>query len=186
MGRGRETGANDFCRPNGTPLRNSHVPITECQDGSFCCGYNNTNCCSQSQGSFIVDGQVTTSKPSLSSTSSFTASATSSAIASTSSKSSSNTGAIAGGVVGVVVGLLLVLGALWFFLRRRKGASADSDGVVQQSQRPQFSEMESTEQQRHELVGSGVGYKKVRQSNLGRGMVEVPERYELDAGLGPG
>lgn len=53
--------------------------------------------------------------------------------------------------------------------------------MVQQSQRPAFSEMESSEQQRHELVageGEGeVGYKKVGRSGLGAGQV-----HELDAG----
>lgn len=129
-----------------------------------------------------MNGQITTSKPS--STSSSSASATSSAAASTPSKSSSNTGAIAGGAVGGVVGLLFVIGALWWFQRRRKRAPADSV-AVQQSQRPHLAEMDSTERQTHELVGSGVGYKKVRQSSLGGGgMVEVPGRYELDAAAG--
>lgn len=54
-----------------------------------------------------------------------TVTATSSAAASTSSNSSSNTGAIAGGVVGGVVGLLFISGALWYFSRRRKRASAE-------------------------------------------------------------
>lgn len=79
------------------------------------------------------------------------------------------------------MGLLLILGALWWFLRRRKRTPADN-GVMQQSQQPGFSEMESSEQQRHELVGEGVGYKKIRQSSLGG--EGVPERYELGAAGG--
>lgn len=35
--------------------------------------------------------------------------------------SSTNTGAIAGGVVGGLVGLAIIIGGVWFFLRRRRG-----------------------------------------------------------------
>ncbi|KAE9971349.1 hypothetical protein EG328_005710 [Venturia inaequalis] len=178
--------------PNGTPLRNSHVPLTQCQDGSLCCGYNNTNCCSRSQGSFIVNGQVSTSNPSSSTTTTTGTSATSSPASSSPSTSSRNTGAIAGGVVGGVVGLLVVLGAVWWGLRGRKRGDVDTvdtdggggggggNGVAQQAPRPGFSEMDSSEQQMHELVGGRgvpVGYKKVRQSSLG-------EVHELDGGAG--
>jgi nitrate reductase gamma subunit len=46
-----------------------------------------------------------------------TAAPITSAAAGTAAKS--NTGAIAGGVVGGVLGLLLLIGLIWFFLRRR-------------------------------------------------------------------
>ncbi|QDS67703.1 hypothetical protein FKW77_005564 [Venturia effusa] len=168
--------------PNGTPVRDSHTPLTECQDNSLCCGRNNTVCCSQGQGKFIVNGQVTNSKPSStsSSSSSPTASATSSTAPASSSNSSSNTGAIAGGVVGGVAGLLLILGALWGFLRRRKRAPADT-GAIQQSssQRPPLSEMDSSEPQKHEMASEGLGYRNVGQNVLGGGVSEV---HELDGG----
>jgi hypothetical protein len=175
------------CRSNGTPLRNSHVPVTECQDGSFCCGNNNTKCCSAGQGSFVVNGQVTISKPSSTSSttsSTSTATSTSSVVVAMTSKSSSNTGAIAGGVVGGVVGLVLILGAIWFFVRRRKSVGADTGA----KERLALHEMESTDAQRHEMMGSGsfaTGNKKMGQSGAttGPGMVEVPGTHELDAGV---
>ncbi|KAJ5376741.1 hypothetical protein N7509_013627 [Penicillium cosmopolitanum] len=43
--------------------------------------------------------------------------------------SSTNKGAIAGGVVGGVCGALLILGLLWFFLRRRRSSSVTKHEV---------------------------------------------------------
>ncbi|CAI7635861.1 unnamed protein product [Penicillium manginii] len=43
--------------------------------------------------------------------------------------SSTNTGAIAGGVVGGVCGAVLILGLIWFFLRRRRSSPAAKDEV---------------------------------------------------------
>src|SRR4030095_10785409 len=49
-----------------------------------------------------------------------TSSPSSSATSGSSSSTSSNAGAIAGGVVGGIAGLALIVGLLWFFIRRRK------------------------------------------------------------------
>jgi len=175
--------------PDGTPVRNSHVPVTKCQDGSFCCGNNNTHCCSAGQGVFIVNGQVSNSKPSASSASASKSSASKSAAPSSASStgslgsdsssnsgsSSSHTGAIAGGVVGGVLGLALVAGAIWFLLRRRR-TSHNTPKVA--------SELDSAETQRHELGGTSAGHARSDVKppmNQGPGMTELPGTHELPA-----
>ncbi|KAB8251628.1 hypothetical protein BDV35DRAFT_337981 [Aspergillus flavus] len=60
-------------------------------------------------------------------TASPTSSATSSTASSESSGSSTNKGAIAGGVVGGVCGVLIIIGIIWFLLRRRRLSSASRD-----------------------------------------------------------
>lgn len=51
-----------------------------------------------------------------------TSTATASATGSPDDDSSNNTGAIAGGVVGGVVGAVVIIGAVWFFLRRQRSS----------------------------------------------------------------
>jgi len=56
--------------PAGTAnLTQSDVIVTTCGDGSYCCGLNNSTCCSSGSGYWIVDGKVYThdSKPASSS-----------------------------------------------------------------------------------------------------------------------
>ncbi|KAJ6001577.1 hypothetical protein N7499_002520 [Penicillium canescens] len=49
------------------------------------------------------------------------------------SSSSSNTGAIAGGVVGGVAGLAILIGLIWFFLRRRSQSKKSAAGPTDPS-----------------------------------------------------
>jgi len=77
----------------------------------------------------------TTSTSSLSTTSS---SASTSTTSSGISHSSPKAGVIAGSVVGSVAGLLLILGVIIFFLRHRKGASAQAT-VVSYTGKPELS-----------------------------------------------
>jgi len=116
------------------------MKVIQCPDQSWCCeggasNLNATNCCEQSKGSWIVNGQVTGVNPNSTSTSSssFSSSATKTAAAATGTQSpapqntvvassgggGSHIGAIVGGVVGGVAALLLLAGAIWFLIRRR-------------------------------------------------------------------
>lgn len=71
---------------------------------------------------YYYKATTTSATASTSQTSTSTSAATSTA--SESHGTSTNTGAIAGGVVGGVCGALLILGLIWFILRRRRSSSA--------------------------------------------------------------
>jgi LPXTG-motif cell wall-anchored protein len=127
-----------------------------------------------------VNGQVTSNKPTSSSSASSTTSTSSSSSSSTgaptsspTAKSSSNTGAIAGGVVGGIGGLALIIGALWFFLRRRKTAHPEKVSPL--------NEMDAIETQRHEMPDSGSSIPMTGKSH-NSGMTEVAGTHELPTG----
>jgi hypothetical protein len=42
---------------------NDTVPITKCNDGSYCCGQNNATCCTAEQGVWIVNDQIALTSP---------------------------------------------------------------------------------------------------------------------------
>ncbi|EAU33250.1 predicted protein [Aspergillus terreus NIH2624] len=73
-------------------------------------------------GSAIVSTIPPTSTASSPATDTSTSTATS--IGAASGGSSTNTGAIAGGVVGGVAGAVLIIAALWFFMRRHRASKA--------------------------------------------------------------
>ncbi|KAI0013098.1 hypothetical protein F4779DRAFT_476638 [Xylariaceae sp. FL0662B] len=122
---------------------NEDAEITSCADGSYCCGSNNTECCAQRQGKFIVNNQVSSSLPpettsSSSSTSIPAASATSSTGTSSSTPTSSpvalqrsglSGGAIAGiSVAGTLVGVGIVAAAVYIGWKRgRRSKSSTSE-----------------------------------------------------------
>ncbi|KAB2574686.1 hypothetical protein DBV05_g6600 [Lasiodiplodia theobromae] len=89
------------------------------------------------------------------------------------SKSSSNTGAIVGGVVGGVAGLALIAGAVWLFMRKRKGNAAGAGTGGEK-----------------DSAGAGGGYAyqqappyEVPAETAGQGRAESPKRTpELPAG----
>ncbi|KAL8688903.1 MAG: hypothetical protein Q9218_005300 [Villophora microphyllina] len=125
------------------------VRVTQCSNGSYCCGVgsNANECCSTGGGVWIAkNGHTTSVNPSAttgaaaSSSSTTTTSSSTKATSSTqttptaqgptaaastskptsSSKSSSNTGVIAGGVVGGVVAIAIIAVAVLLVLRKRK------------------------------------------------------------------
>ncbi|KAB8223723.1 hypothetical protein BDV33DRAFT_200386 [Aspergillus novoparasiticus] len=95
-------------------------------------------------------------------TASPTSSATSSSASSESSGSSTSKGAIAGGVVGGVCGVLIIIGIIWFLLRRRRLSSASRDpskpalppGLKYGHEAAELGESDNI---RSELYGSPVG-----------------------------
>ena len=124
--------------------------LTICpDDGSYCCGKENIDCCTKHQGLWIRNGEISNVNPSTdsSSTASSTAFSTStlslissptnptsgsstspahsgstsstSPAQSDSTSSSNNIGAIVGGVVGGIVGITLSAAVAWFISRRR-------------------------------------------------------------------
>ncbi|KAI4196243.1 MAG: hypothetical protein LQ350_006658 [Teloschistes chrysophthalmus] len=80
--------------------------LTTCNDGSYCCGYNNNECCSEGagikinkKGQILAKGQITSSIAAATSTSTPTPSSTDSQRTSSSSTSSSATGTQTAGAV---------------------------------------------------------------------------------------
>ena len=110
------------------------VQMTLCADGSYCCGRNNTNCCTAQTGYWIkgtkvfdyADYPFTSSGSSSSSTSASsgsgpTGSGNSSNPAPAAPASNSNTSKIAIGVgVGLGIPILLLLAGVIFLLTRRR------------------------------------------------------------------
>ncbi len=110
------------------------ILVTTCDNGSFCYGDGNRDCCQQGGGVFLYNGEQvtfdpnattisTTSTPSASSTSSTlpsSAAASASATSKPSSKGGLSTGAQAGIGIGVGLLVLLVLILSFLVLRRRK------------------------------------------------------------------
>ena len=91
--------------------------ITFCPDLSVCCGANNITCCNNGRGVWIQEGQVISSRPTLSPSSRPTSSSTTTSSL-TSSPTPIHTGLTHGGKIGLGVGLgigillILVLGFL--------------------------------------------------------------------------
>jgi len=126
---------------NGTRQGAEDVPITVCNDGSYCCGNTaaSESCCQNGLGVWIVNGEETSSNPNGSASSnSAIHTATSSILSSTALASDAassspsainpepktNAGAIAGGVVGGVASLAAISGACLYLLFKRRRASS--------------------------------------------------------------
>ena len=147
--------ADAFAQPYDT---NSSIPLTNCADGSLCCGRLNgslspfedgtANCCKQRSGFLIVDGKVSTGTPSASvarmttiviATSTTSISTTSSATVTfptpiqAPSARTTDTGAVIGGVVGGVVAVLFIGLAFEYFVVHRKLKSNIRSGPPAQS-----------------------------------------------------
>lgn len=131
------------------PLEDGSIPndvgVSPCDDGSWCYGANNRDCCSRHEGYFIVNGTQTKQNPNAatSSTSSSTASSSSSPTSTSSpaapvpapvpAPGALSTGAKAGIGVGIGLGALLLLAAVtWFLRRRRRGSHQSPDHKVVQ------------------------------------------------------
>ncbi|KAI1079080.1 hypothetical protein F5B20DRAFT_581497 [Whalleya microplaca] len=119
---------------------NEDAEITPCADGSYCCGKNNTDCCAQREGTFIVNDQVASSTTSSSSSSSTRTSAstpteTAASITASSTGTTSSTplsaaialqgsglsdAAVAGiSIAGTLVGVGVIAGVIYMVRRRR-------------------------------------------------------------------
>ncbi|KAH7134932.1 hypothetical protein B0J11DRAFT_564384 [Dendryphion nanum] len=119
-------------------LADDHVTLRTCDDGSYCCGTNAeaANCCARRHGKFLSKGQVLTTNPLLTSSSTTSSLASPSlssmtTISTTNSISSqteniqpqpvkSETPLIAGVVVGGVLGLAIIIAVVWLIMHRRK------------------------------------------------------------------
>lgn len=153
--------------------------VLPCDDGSYCCNHNATNCCDQKKGVWILNGTTTNVNPATVQTSTSTFSTpgfpTSSSgtpkssptlLPQTSSgetskpvpSSSLSSGAYAGIGIGAFALLVIVLGSVIFFIRKRK----------RQRNTAQLAEQKG--------MLSGVG------SKLPLGPLEAPgpERAEID------
>lgn len=106
-------------------------PLTQCADGSFCCGSENTTCCLASQGYYLDQSGKILAAPSATITAYTTATATS--VVST--MNTSNKGAVIGLVsaLGVVsfVSLIALLFAMWRFRRSKSNGYKNGDGIYQ-------------------------------------------------------
>lgn len=110
-------------------MTQSDIGITTCGDGSYCCGFNNTNCCNSLQGFWISMGQVYpyTASPftavSTSASQPTTSTTTSPLSTATNSSNSKNSTKLALGVglgIGIpIVILLLITVALLLKQRNR-------------------------------------------------------------------
>ncbi|KAL8919047.1 MAG: hypothetical protein Q9208_007013 [Pyrenodesmia sp. 3 TL-2023] len=127
--------------------------LTECTDGSYCCGFDATDCCADGRGTkidkkngrIILGGQITRSITSTSSTALSTSTDASSASTSstpavaagplttsptlpspsaTSSSSGLTGGAKAGIAIGIVAGVALIAGLAFLLLKERRKRKA--------------------------------------------------------------
>jgi hypothetical protein len=115
---------------NTYDMNTTDIKITNCPDGSFCCGdqVEGGPCCSQGKGVWILGGVVYSTKPVSTSTSLSTflpSSTMTTTITSTPSNEKPNEGSdhaglYAGSVVGGVAIIAIVAAVLWFFIWRHK------------------------------------------------------------------
>lgn len=108
---------------------NDTVPITKCNDGSYCCGQNNATCCNAGQGVWIVNDQIALMSP-ISTTSSTSSVSTSMTSVSTTSHSTitSSTTSVSGTTLSSSVGSTTALGVV---------TSSSSSGTRTPTQQPQ-------------------------------------------------
>ena len=130
-------------------------PLTQCSDGSFCCGNENTTCCLASQGYYLDQSGRILAAPSASSikiSATITTYTTATATSAVSTKNTSNKGAVIGlaSALGVVslVSLIALLFAIWRFRRSKSNSYKNGDGTYQ----PQF----DAKNPRAELQNTGL------------------------------
>jgi hypothetical protein len=148
------------------------VMIKTCDNGSLCCGASDsaaaTSCCQRGEGVWIVNNQVVSTNPSMTSTISpathtpasstsatntpTTSTSPSATPASTDSGSKNNTGVIVGAVLGSIGGLSIIVAGMWFFWRRRKASTSSS------KQDPIVPKQLQDEEGRHPPVGASYVY----------------------------
>ena len=113
-------------------------PLTQCSDGSFCCGNENTTCCLAGHGYHLDESGKILAAPSASSIIASATTTTYTTVTATSAVSTTNTsnkGAIIGlaSALGVVslVGLVVLLFAIWRFRWSKPNSYKDGDGIHQ-------------------------------------------------------
>lgn len=121
--------------------------MTACEDGSFCCGQENTTCCDRNQGTRLAPtiGLVSTSTATTSTTVS-TSTSTPSGGATTPTSKAISTPAKIGIATGVSV-MIIILWCLagWYVLhRRRKRLLHTKNNEDSYWSKPELSAMEST------------------------------------------
>lgn len=122
--------------PWGGSIKSNNVDVTQCGYGSFCCGVgmNGSTCCTEAKGVWMKDGKETKVSPNTTSSATTSPSATSAAPAAQSPTKpvtvshGPNAGAIAGGVVSGLVALVLLLGLMYWAMRRRRSGVASKSG----------------------------------------------------------
>jgi hypothetical protein len=111
---------------------NIYHPLTQCSDGSFCCGGENTTCCLASQGYYLDQSGKILAAPSAPTKTLYT---TVTATSAASTMNTSNKGAVIGlaSALGVVsfVGLIALLFAIWRFRRSKSNSYKNKDGIYQ-------------------------------------------------------
>ncbi|KAL0945031.1 uncharacterized protein CTRU02_202918 [Colletotrichum truncatum] len=118
-------------------MSENDVQVTECTNGSFCCGADKDaqTCCNEGRGLWIVNGQVTNSTASASPSTPPTTSPASSSSPSTMPTSSStpeattsnDTAKTIGGAVGGTLGGIAVLSLVAFYLYRRRRTRSNAN-----------------------------------------------------------
>ena len=125
------------CEPtgaNGYEWGNYDAPVTDCGDGTYCCGdtvpenpsneLSGSDCCAQKKGARIDSGVTSSSSSSTVLPSSTSASSTAALTGlpklSKAPDPLSNTGAIAGGAVGGTAALVFLILVVWYFARFRR------------------------------------------------------------------
>ena len=130
------------------PRNSTDVRVTECPDRSICCGADNTTCCDEGNGQFILSDRslvdtrpsstklptiiTVTPNPNLNDTSGAqqNSSGNSNQPEERPASEGSNTAAIAGGTVGGVAAIALIIGGILLFLRRRKSTKGMSENFT--------------------------------------------------------
>ncbi|KAL9043689.1 MAG: hypothetical protein Q9214_003133 [Letrouitia sp. 1 TL-2023] len=167
---------------NGSDRHEGDTMVLPCDDGSYCCNHNATDCCDQKKGVWILNGTTTDVNPATIQTSTssfstpiFSTSSSSSAgnpptlLPQTSSgetskpvpSSSPSSGAYAGIGVGAFALLVIALGLAIFFTRKRKrqrnmAQLAEQEGMLSGvSSKPPLGPLEAPGQERVEMDGAG-------------------------------
>ncbi|KAA6406787.1 MAG: hypothetical protein FRX48_09511 [Lasallia pustulata] len=99
------------------------VSVTDCQDGTYCCGRQNATCCAQGQGTPVAS-ILGAAKPTISPTTSSSTATSATPLPTQSPGHSRGLSAAreAGVILGVTIGLIfigIILGDLWLLRRKR-------------------------------------------------------------------
>ncbi|KAL8685073.1 MAG: hypothetical protein Q9218_007991, partial [Villophora microphyllina] len=154
------TWTTDQCSPLCPDWDKAGTILTICDDNSYCCGYQNNDCCNEGagikidpkNGRILAKGQITSSVAAASSTSkTSTLSSTGSATAgpvttsptlpsptSTPSSSGLSSGAKAGIAIGCIAGAALVAGLLFLLFRERRRSRVLKEGQGHQGENRGF------------------------------------------------
>lgn len=153
----------------GRPRSETDAQVTDCGDGTFCCGADQQGCCGRHQGVFLVNGTAASSLPSSTSTSASSTSPTTTtpipAVDVKNAQSSTQPSAKVGIGVGVGVGGAVALAGLvvgiYFRRKKRKGrGDADEEEEEEAKEKHSHSTVELPEKNGEaepaEIDGNGI------------------------------